>query len=120
MATFRAGADMRVALQDEGGKRLGVAQFRIGQWTAPSDAQAEAMRRLLPGLARYGIKEIAGPAVETGGAQEGVARNAPAEHEIAPAPAAPDETPDETPDVEPAPAVHKAAPGHHAGKKATG
>ncbi len=59
MAKFTTRKPVTVCLHDEAGREIGEANLRSGAWLAPSDEYAEAMRRQLPLLAEYGIREIA-------------------------------------------------------------
>jgi len=59
MATFTTRKAMTVCLYDDAGTEIGEANLRRGAWLAPSEEHAEAMRRQLPLLVEYGIREIA-------------------------------------------------------------
>ncbi len=59
MATFTARKPVTVCLHDEAGVEIAEANLRGGVWEAPDEEQADAMRRQLPLLVEYGIREIA-------------------------------------------------------------
>jgi len=59
MATFTARKPVTVCLHDEHGVEIAEANLRSGAWEAPDEEQTEAMRRQLPMLVEYGIREIA-------------------------------------------------------------
>jgi hypothetical protein len=58
---FTAIKPVRVILHGEDGNELGVAHFRSGNWAPESDVEAEALRRVMPDLAEFGIREGAPP-----------------------------------------------------------
>lgn len=59
MAKFVAHKGVLVLLHDEDAQQIGVADLRDSAWEAPDDDQAEAMRRVIPLLGEYGVRELA-------------------------------------------------------------
>lgn len=54
---FTARKSAHVLLHDEDGVQIGEARLRPS-WTPPDEEQAEALRRVLPLLGEFGIREV--------------------------------------------------------------
>lgn len=57
VGTFYSRQDVAVILHDEAGNDIATVHFVRGAWIAPDEVQAGAMRRALPTLAEYAVRE---------------------------------------------------------------
>lgn len=60
MSCFHSREDVGFPLRDINGRRFATAQFVEGLWTAPDEASANAMRRVIEqtNMRRYAIREV--------------------------------------------------------------